>query len=358
MKKLLVLALACLLALGVFSGCGAVVTTEGAAQSEAPAQAEEEANLAKEADVATDEEAAEQAEGETDYSDITVAWVSPLIAHEFYNYAKQGMEDCAKEFGFNSYWTGADDHTSEKMIEAMESVIADGVDAIATVPLSESAWAPVLQKCNEQGIPVAAAACEVSEDLIVGYVGTDNYNVGQKMIEEAHKSLGTDELNIGILMSNLDTANQLVQKQAVEDYVKENNIKGGVIDVRETLGDANTALDVASAMFMAYPEMNVCLSFTGEGGASAAQSAAELGSEICIIGMDDSELTRAAIENGTQYASMAQNCYKWGYYSTKMAFLAAVDRLDEMESNVIDSGVVMITKDNVKTYADELYVMP
>ena len=55
---------------------------------------------------------------------------------------------------------------------------------------------------------------------------------------------------------------------------------------------------------------------------------------------------------------MAQNCYKWGYYSTKMAFLAAVGRLDEMDSLSIDSGVVMITVDNIDSYADELYIMP
>ena len=111
-------------------------------------------------------------------------------------------------------------------------------------------------------------------------------------------------------------------------------------------------------MFAAYPEINICLSFTGEGGASAAQSANEVDRDIVIIGMDDSELTLTAIKNGTQYASMAQNCYKWGYYSTKMAFLAAVDRLDEMESTIIDSGVVMITAENTDTYADELFIMP
>ena len=296
--------------------------------------------------------------GEGDYSDITVAWVSPLVAHEFYANAKKGMEDCAKEYGFNTYWTGADDHTNEMMIEAMEACIADGVDAIATCPLSESAWAPILQRCKDEGIPVAAASCRVSDGLTVGFVGTDNAAVGKKMIEEAHKKVGTDELYVGVLMSNLDTANQLIQLDAVKAYLEENNIKGGVVDVRETLGDANTALDVSTNMFTAYPEINVCLSFTGDGGPSAAQAADQLGRDIVIIGMDDSGLTLDAIRNGTQYASMAQNCYKWGYYSTKMAFLAAVDRLDEMESTDIDSGVVVITQDNVDTYTDELYVMP
>ena len=298
------------------------------------------------------------AKAATDYSEMTVAWVSPLIAHEFYAYAKQGLEDCAKEYGFKPYWTGANDHTSEKMIEAMEAVIADGVVAIGTVPLSESAWAAILQRCVNEGIPVAAAACEVSENLRVGFVGTDNYNTGRKMIEESHKKLGKDEVYIGVLMSNLDTANQLIQKNAVEDYVKEKGLKGGIVDVRETLGDSNTALDVSSSMLAAYPEINIILAFTGEGGAAAAQSAAEVGRNVIIIGMDDSQYTLTAIRNGTQYASMAQNCYKWGYYSTKMAFLAAVGRLGEMSSTVIDSGVVMITKDNVDTYASELFVMP
>lgn len=344
MKRTISIVLVLTLIVMLLCACKSVVTTDEDAKS--PTKTE-----SKQDDTPDIEET-------KDYSEMTVAWVSPLIAHEFYAYAKQGLEDCAAEYGFKTYWTGADDHTSERMIEAMEACIADGVDAIGTVPLSESAWAPILQRCVDEGIPVAAAACEVSEHLRVGFVGTDNYATGRKMIEEAHKKLGSDEVYIGILMSNLDTANQLIQKQAVEDYIKEKGLTGGIVDVRETLGDSNTALDVSSSMFMAYSEINICLSFTGEGGASAAQSAAEVDRDIIIIGMDDSELTLTAIKNGTLYASMAQNCYKWGYYSTKMAFLAAVGRLDEMESTVIDSGVVMITLDNIDTYADELFVMP
>ncbi len=351
MKKAIIVTLVLAMLVSLLGACQPTAPT---AEEPSQAPAEEPAQQANEP---AEEASAPAAEGEEDYSDITVAWVSPLIAHEFYAYAKQGMEDCAKEYGFKAYWTGADDHTSEKMIEAMEAVIADGVDAIGTVPLSESAWAPILQRCVDEGIPVAAAACEVSENLRVGFVGTDNYATGTKMIEEASKKVG-NEVHVGILMSNLDTANQLIQKQAVEDYINEKGLTGGIVDVRETLGDANKALDVSSAMLAAYPEINVILSFTGEGGASAAQSAAEVSRDVCIIGMDDSELTLTAIKNGTEYASMAQNCYKWGYYSTKMAFLAAVGRLDEMESTVIDSGVVMITKDNAETYADELFVMP
>ena len=348
MKKTLVVTLVLLMLASILGACQAESASSGEVSSAVSSSGSE----------GTSETSAETSTGEEDYSNITVAWVSPLIAHEFYAYAKQGLEACGAEYGFQTYWTGADDHTSEKMIEAMEACIADGVDAIGTVPLSESAWASILQRCVEEGIPVAAAACEVSENLRVGFVGTDNYATGRKMIEEAHKAVGTDEVYVGILMSNLDTANQLIQKQAVEDYITEMGLTGGIVDVRATQGDSNTALDVSNSMFAAYPEINICLSFTGEGGASAAQSAAEVGRDVCIIGMDNSELTLTAIENGTLYASMAQNCYKWGYYSTKMAFLAAVGRLDEMESTTIDSGVVMVTKDNLDTYSDELFVMP
>ena len=343
MKKLLLVLLVILTVLTVCA-CG---TETPAATPETPAATETPAAPAEPEGSAAD-----------DYSSMTVAWVSPLVAHEFYAYAKQGLEDCAAEYGFQSYWTGADDHTSESMIEVMESVIADGVNAIGTVPLNESAWAPILQRCVDAGIPVGAAAIDVSENLRVGYVGTDNTATGRRMIEEAHKKVGTDEVYIGVLMSNLDTANQLIQKDAVEAYISEKGLTGGIVDVRETLGDNNTALDVSSQMFAGYPEINILLAFTGEGGAMAAQSAKEIGKEVVIIGMDDSEYTITAIREGIEYASMAQNCYKWGYYSTKMAFLASVGRLGEMPSTSIDSGVVMITKDNLDTYSDELYIMP
>lgn len=348
MKRRVAIFLTLVLTMSMLAGCGN--------KTEEPAAPAEE-NVEEAAPAEEGKEAGDPAK--EDYSDITVAWVAPLVADEFYaSYAKKGLEDCAAEYGFQAYWTGADDHTSESMIEVMETCIADGVDAIGTVPLSESAWRPILEKCGEEGIPVGAAACEVSEDLIVGFVGTDNYNTGWKMIEEAHKKVGTDDLSIGILMSNLDTANQVIQKDAIEAYCKEKGINGGIVDVRASGGDAYTAFEAANNMFQAFPEMNVAISLDGVAGPQMAAAASEQGMDVCIIGMDDNDLTKDAIRNGTQYASMAQNCYKWGYYSTKMAFLAAVGRLDEMESTNIDSGVVMLTKDNLDTYAEELYVMP
>ena len=347
MKRTIALVMSLLLAATLIVACSNEMDSQATAETEPAAAAQH----------APDPPPAEES-GE-DYSHITVAWVSPLVAHEFYDYAKQGMEDVGRMFGFQTYWTGADDHTSEMMIEAMERVIADGVDAIGTVPLSESAWAPILQRSVDMGIPVAAAAIDVSEHLRVGFVGTDSHAVGLKMIEESHRVAGTDELYIGILMSNLDTANQLIQKDAVEEYLVTNNIGGGgIVDVRETFGDSVTALTVSEQMLAAYPEMNIILAFTGEGGAAAGRAANEAGRDIVIIGMDDSEYTINAIRNGWQHASMAQNCYKWGFYTTKMAFLAAVGRLDEMQTLHIDSGVVMLTIDNLDTYAEEFYIMP
>lgn len=352
MKKLFALSLALLMLFSCLAGCGQKAE-EPAPAPEAPA-AEAPAAEAPAAEAPAAEEA-----GEPDYSDITVAWVSPLVASEFYDYAKAGMEACAEEYGFKTYWTGADDHTSEMMIEAMEACIADGVDAIGTVPLSESAWRPILERCIEEGIPVGAAACEVSDELIVGYVGTDNWNTGWKMIEEAHKAVGEGDINVGVLMSNLDTANQLIQLDAIKAYLEENAVPGGgVVDVRETLGDALKGTEASEMMLQAYPEINVIISLEGVSGPYAAKAAQDLDMEVVVIGMDDSAETLEAIAAGTQYASMAQNCFKWGYYSTKMAFLAAVDRLDEMENTTVDSGVVMVTKDNVDTYAEELFVMP
>ena len=67
-----------------------------------------------------------------------------------------------------------------------------------------------------------------------------------KATTEAQKKLGTDELNIGILMSNLDAENQLIMKDAVEDYCKENNIYccPGCVTPTEIMKAISLGLDV------------------------------------------------------------------------------------------------------------------
>ena len=151
---------------------------------------------------------------------LTIGFVVPLISHPAWKVVRKGAEDAGQQLGFTVLWVGADDSTLPRMLEAMETLIAQRVDGIALYPISPPAFTPVLKKARSMRIPVATYAADAEgKDLRVGFAGSDMVKIGQVQIKEAHQKLGKDSMMIGILMGNLDAANQMIQVREFEKYL-------------------------------------------------------------------------------------------------------------------------------------------
>jgi len=118
--------------------------------------------------------------------------------------------------------------------------------------------------------------------------------------------------------------------------------------------DMSKALTKFEEIYTAYPEVDVVWMLEGTGGPAAAQVAKEKGRQILILDIDAVEQTVDLIGKGEIWATLAQNFYKRGYESVRMAYEYVTNGNADTFEKYNDSGVVLITKDNVETYEDDL----
>jgi simple sugar transport system substrate-binding protein len=259
------------------------------------------------------------------------------------------MVDAAKEWDegeagaevvFAQGKSGTDD---EGIIAAIQSMVTQGVDAIAITPTSPNV-ADELQKAVDAGIPVVLMDNDIPDwDGKTSVVGTDNYAGGQLA--------GT------WLAENVPAGGKIAVLQGVLGNPSLDDRVSGML---ETLGDhaeivAETAtdcdqtkgLDAGQDILTANPELDAIYAACGPPLTGALEAISSSGRTLLTIGFDASPDELAAIAAGTQTASIAQFPAKMGSMGVQAAFDAANG--DDVPPT-IDTGTEIVTKDNVADF--------
>lgn len=282
----------------------------------------------------------------------TIMYVAPKVNDPVWLIVKAGFDEAAREFGFNGVWTGADDHTVERTVEAFENTIVQRPDAIVVCPFAPAAFNTAFRNAKEAGIVVTCSAVDASsEDMRAAFVGTDNANAGIIQIQEIIKRLPQgQQVNLGIIMSNIDSENQVIQWQAAEKYMKDNGVPYRIVDTRADNADPNTSVEVVTAMLRANPEINAILSCEGGGSPGVGKAIEELGlqGKVIAITMDATELNLDQVKRGNLTGVMAQNLYGgWGYDAARFAYLKLKG---EQVPSMTDSGVQLVDRAAAATF--------
>jgi ABC-type sugar transport system substrate-binding protein len=282
----------------------------------------------------------------------TIMYVAPKVNDPVWLIVKAGFDAAAKEFGFNGIWTGADDHTVERTVEALENTVVQRPDAIVCCPFAPSAFTTALRNAKNAGIVVTTSAVDAAnEDLRAAFVGTDNANCGIVQAQEIVKRLPRGAtVNLGIIMSNIDSENQVIQWKAAEKYFKDNNIPYRIVDTRADNADPNTSVEVVKTMLQANPQINAILSCEGGGSPGVGKAIEELGlaGKIVAITMDATELNLDQVKKGNLTGVMAQNLYGgWGYDAARFAYMAL---RGEQVPSFTDSGVQLVDRAAAATF--------
>ncbi len=279
-----------------------------------------------------------------------IIFVTPMTAHPVWLGAKNGMDAAIGEFGFDGTWIGADDHGLEKTLEALETAIAEKPDGIIVNPFAPNAFTPALQRAKDAGI-VVACVCTDAEDQAhrISFIGTDKISCGMAQAAALHAKVG-DEMRIGVMMSNLDAQDQILQVDGLRKYLKDNNLtKSEIVTIQDNDADTVKTIEVLTSMLISHPEINAIFGTEGAGPPSYGIVLEELGltKKVTAIGMDDVEPNLAPVRAGTMYGVMAQDFYQMGYLASKYI----LEYLDGKEvPNIVDSGVKLVTAENIDSY--------
>ncbi|RNM12977.1 sugar ABC transporter substrate-binding protein [Nocardioides pocheonensis] len=238
--------------------------------------------------------------------------------------------------------SGTDD---EGEIAAIQSMVSQGVKAIAITPTSPNVK-DALQQAVDKGIKVVLVDNDIPDwSGKSAVVATDNL-AGGKLAGQWLAQNMTAGGKIAILQGVL--GNPSLQAR-VDGMVEALGDAATVVAKSPTDCDQTKGLNAAQDILTAHPDITAVYGACGPPITGALQAIKSAGKEgkLLVVGFDASPDELTAIKGGTESASVAQFPDKMGTLGAKTAFDAAMGKTVDAK---IDTGTEMVTKDNVDQF--------
>lgn len=258
------------------------------------------------------------AEAET----MRIALVVKALGIGFFEAANKGAEEAAKELGdVEIIYTGPTDTTAEGQIEVINSLIAQGVDAIAISANDPDAVVPALKKAMDRGITVISWDSGVAKDGRMMHLNpSSSALIGNTIIKLAadHLPEGGD---VAVLSATATSTNQNIwideMKKVMGNYPKVNL-------VATVYGDdlADKSYREAQGLMATYPNLKAIIAPTTVGILAASQAVTDAGKigAINVTGLGLPSEMAGAVESGATVSFAIWNPIDLGYAATELAY--------------------------------------
>jgi ribose transport system substrate-binding protein len=263
-----------------------------------------------------------------------------------FGYANVGAQRKAKEIGgIEVIYHGPERADELKQKEILESFIAQKVDGIAISVLNADFLTSTIDRAIDAGIPVVTWDSDAPKSKRIAFYGVDDYKSGQIMGEEAARLLngkGTvafiTSAGANNLQRRLDGAKEVLAKfpgiKIVETY-----------DIQED--------SVRCAQFIAtgtnrYPNLGAWISVGGWPVFTANALAPVDPKRTKFVSFDTNPPAPDLLKAGKVQVLLGQKYFGWGGESIRL--LNDIVHGKRPANPIIDSGVDVVTADNVDAY--------
>lgn len=352
-KKVLALAMCTIMTL-TLAGCGGSSEPEAPA-TETPATEEAEA----EAPAAEETEEAE-AEAPAASSDVKIAWYAPA-PHPYFDDVKKGVEKFQEDQGIEVIMQIGPDWTQASENEKVEALVAQGVNAISIYPCDASGANGLYEEIYESmGVNVVNFGTDTSKPTTAKFaVGTDVKQAAYDATEAVIKMMG-EKGNILNVLEVLEDPNTALRKEGVEECVAQYPDVEIIQEIAGIKNQEEAVSKIESAMSAHASEINgiVCTGMvTSVGMTQVLSDYYEKNPDadhIYTIGIDTDSGVMQGIQDGIVDATVAQNNLGHGYISCMLLKYLGEGYSVKGDAYFVNSGNVIVTKDNIDSYQDDL----
>jgi ribose transport system substrate-binding protein len=263
-----------------------------------------------------------------------------------FNYAKIGAERQAKEYGnVEILWNAPTSADQLKQKEILESAITQRVDGIAISSLNGDFLTETINKAVDAGIPVTTWDSDAPKSKRYAFYGVDDVASGRIMGEETVRLLG-GKGKIAIITSVGAT-----NLQRRLDGMKEALAKAPGIQIVETYDIKEDSIRCAEMMASGttrYPDLSAWLSTGGWPVFTRNATATVDPAKTKVISFDTIQPALDLLREGKVTVLVGQKYFGWGSESVKLLYDIKHGKMPA--SPIIDSGVDVVTKENVDDY--------
>ena len=272
---------------------------------------------------------------------VTVGMLPKLDTDPYFQVAKGGAEDAAKEIGGKVIQVAPSQATAEAQIEFINNLVSQKVGVIAIAGNDANAVAPALKRAVKEGVRVISYDSDVAADarqVFVNQVKGDS--LAEMMLESMHNLIG-GEGEFAILSSTPTATNQ----NAWVDFMKARMAKEAKFSkmklVQVAYGEESEQVNQqqALALVQAFPNLKGIIVPAGIGLPAAARALEQAGmlSKVKLTGLAPATLMKKYIEAG-QAQDIWWNVTDLGYLTYHAAQLIAQCKIAGKEGETFKAG--------------------
>lgn len=285
---------------------------------------------------------------------VMVTFVSGI---DYWKDCFRGMEDAAKELGASARYTGTPENDITAEVRVLDEVIGTKPDGILVTCANPDGLKASIDNAIGQGIPLVTFDADSPLSKRFSFVGTGNYYAGVVAARYLGPLVGEGKVAISSVAAQL---NHVQRRQGFIDTLKTEYPKvttSNDLIVDDQNNSTKAAQDMA-ALLQAAPDIKGIFATDALGGVGVAQAVRESKAKVPIIAFDYDEGTLDLIDKGELSATLAQGTWQMGYWGLMMVAAVRNEKIKSVSDwkaaqisplpPNVDTGVVVITKDNSK----------
>lgn len=222
--------------------------------------------------------------------DVTIGLVTKTETNPFFVTMREVAAEYAEEQGVGlTALAGAFDGDNEGQVQAMEDLIAQGVDGILITPNNSTGLLGAIEQAREQGIVVIALDTATEpEDAVDATFATDNLEAGRLQGAYVRAALGDEEPALIMLDG---TAGGTVDTFRHDGFLDGFGIEEGdpaILGMENTQGDQNNAQTAMENLLQRNPDVNAVYTINEPAarGGYAALEAQGIADQVVIGSID------------------------------------------------------------------------
>jgi ribose transport system substrate-binding protein len=277
---------------------------------------------------------------------VLLSMKGPVAGNPFWAAVEEGAKEKAAELGVDLVVLAPPEESDvQSQISQVEDQLAKGIDALAIAPTDPNALAPIVDQAIAQGVGVVFVDTKGINEGVT-FIGTNNEEGAKLAADFICKNIEAgSEVAIlqGIITQSTGQARAQGSKAGLEGC--------GLKVVAEQPADWDTAMaqSVTENILTGNPNIKAIFASNDNmalGAIEALKSAGKL-ADVMVVGFDANPNAATSILAGEMTASVAQNPKNMGALGVENAL--KLKKGETIEPN-IDTGTVLVTKDNAAEY--------
>ncbi|MFK0116906.1 substrate-binding domain-containing protein [Streptomyces sp. NPDC090994] len=264
------------------------------------------------------------------------------LNNPFFVQIRAGAEEEAEKLGVELTVTDAQNDASQQANQ-VQNFTSEGLSSVIVNPVDSDAAGPSVRSANKAGIPVVAVDRGVNKADTAALVASDNVEggaLGAKALAEKLGGKGT----IVILQGQAGTS---ASRERGAGFAEGLKAYPGIEVVAKQPADFDRTkgLDVMTNLLQAHPGIKGVFAENDEMALGAIKAlGAKAGTSVQVVGFDGTPDGLKAVQDGTLYASVAQQPKQLGRIAVDNALRAAEGKKTE---ETVKVPVKVVTEENV-----------